>query len=82
MPNHIPEIKEDKNLIKEKEEEIVIEDSIFKLEEQLLNQEISSKQIELEAEKELRNLLVPNEIFSFDEDAYVSEVQKFSFRQK
>ena len=79
MPNHIPEIKEDKNLIKEKEEEIVVEDSIFKLEEQLLNQEISSKQIELEAEKELRNLLVPNEIFSFDEHAYVSELQKFSF---
>jgi hypothetical protein len=79
MKNHIPEIKKDKKRIVDLNNEIVVVDSVFKFEQQMLSEEISSKEIEIDAEIALRQLLVPNEIFSFNENAYVSEVQKFSF---
>ena len=79
MKNHIPEIKKDKKRIANINDEILKEDSVFMLDEKMLSEEIASKEIEIESEKALRKLLVPNKIFSFKKDAYVSEVQKFSF---
>jgi hypothetical protein len=79
MPNHIPNIKKLKNSIKLNENEIYREDSIYKKNKQMLDKKLFTEHSKLESNKKLRKLLVPNKIFSFDQNAYVSETQNFSF---
>ena len=81
MNSHIPNIKENKKGIKILRENIIKKILHFCLIKMLSFNEISSIQMEIEVEEELKSKLKPNKIFSFSGSAYVGEVQTFSCQE-
>ncbi len=79
MSSHIPNIKENKKGIKILRENIAKEDTAFLYDKNAILNEISSIEMEIEVEEELKSKLKPNKIFSFSGSAYVGEVQTFSY---
>jgi archaellin len=79
ISSFIPAIKENKKSIKSVESEMLNLDSIYSNDIFIVDEKIEDLSLSLSEAEELKSLLFPNQILSFEGDPFVGETQKFSF---
>jgi hypothetical protein len=79
ISSFIPSIKQNKNYIKSVKSEVLQQDSIYKNDIAIVDSKIEDLTLIIDEVEELKSLLFPNQIFSFEGDPFVGETQKFSF---
>ena len=79
LSSFIPTIKQNKKSIKSVESEMLQQDSIYKNDIAIVDSKIEDLTLTLNEAEDLKSLLLPNQILSFQGDPFVGETQKFSF---
>ena len=79
LSSFIPSIKVNKKSIKSIQLEMQKSDSIYKNDLLLIDNTIEDITVSLNDAEDLKSLLIPNQLLSFEGDPYVGETQKFSF---
>ena len=79
ISSFIPIIKQNKKSIKSVKSEMLQQDSIYKNDIAIADSKIEDLTLSLNEAENLKSLLLPNQILSFQGDPFVGETQKFSF---
>ena len=79
LSSFLPAINQNKESIKSLKSELIQIDSIYKNDIAVADFQIEDITLSLSEAEELKSLLIPNQILSFEGDPYVGETQKFSF---